>query len=165
MSIELKARQKNFKSTLVMAALWTLFALNLMSLKASANSLGIEVREKGSAVEEAEAYQATDLKMVGRDQRINAFFGEVQLNFPAIRSWSISNSGDEAITLTRFVISGMAFSATTDCPKVMSPKTVCSLSVRFSPFSAGYHSAALDMIFDKGGNIYFDLWGYGAQNF
>ncbi len=98
-----------------------------------------------------------------QDQRISYFFGNVSLNFPSYRSWVISNTGTEDITRTDFVISGIMYSATTNCPKVMPPQTKCQLDVRFSPFAEGYHSAALDMIFDKGGNLYFDFWGYGVR--
>lgn len=114
-----------------------------------------------------QAFAAIEVKAITpaetQDQRISYFFGNVSLNFPSYRSWVISNTGTEDITRTDFVISGIMYSASTNCPKVMPPQTKCQLDVRFSPFSEGYHSAALDMVFDKGGNLYFDFWGYGVR--
>ncbi len=98
-----------------------------------------------------------------KDEYISRFFGNVMLNTSYSMTWDISNPGEDEISLLSFRSQGAMFSANTNCQQVLPPKSKCQMRVRYWPFTVGYHSGAVDMIFDKGGNLYFDFWGYGVK--
>jgi hypothetical protein len=99
----------------------------------------------------------------GDDQHISEFFGNVQLNMSDYRSWKITNTGDTEIQFLEMNLQGMMYSGSTNCPETLAAGAKCEISIRFSPFTEGYHSGYLDVIVNEGGNMYFDFWGYGVR--
>lgn len=98
-----------------------------------------------------------------RDQNVSHYFGNVNVNTSSFVSWVITNSGDEAIQLLGANLSGIMYSGSTNCGNVLEPKSKCQVDIRYAPFTEGMHTGYLDMVFDKGGNIYFDFWGQGVR--
>ncbi len=97
------------------------------------------------------------------DQRISEFFGNVQLNMSAWRSWKITNTGDTDLEFKSMTLGGVMYNGSTDCPDILPAQKSCIIDIRFTPFSEGYHTGYLDVITVDDGNMYFDFWGYGVR--
>ena len=94
-----------------------------------------------------------------RDQYLSANFGITFVHMSQYRDWTITNTGLSDLNINKIIIRGVMFDAQTNCPRIMLPKKKCLLRARYNPFTEGFHSGQLDVIFNEGGNIYIDLYG------
>ena len=72
----------------------------------------------------------------------------------------ITNTGDSVGKRTDFWISGMWYSADTNCPVEMQPGSKCQVTVRYWPQMEGIHYGTMGMEFADDENIIVDLSGW-----
>jgi hypothetical protein len=89
-------------------------------------------------------------------------FGSVQVNITQSRYYTISNSGPEVLNLKKFDVSGIGFSAETDCDHPLAVNAKCTLRIDFQPPFEGLDTGSLDLDFDHD-SMSFILQGQGAR--
>ena len=90
-------------------------------------------------------------------------FGRVPVNGWASANLTLRNVGGGPLWVNGIDIWGTGFSGWNQCPQVLYPGYYCNTRVDFRPWHRGEHTGHMTYWLNPGGNIYVDLYGWGAD--
>lgn len=93
------------------------------------------------------------------DKYYNYDFGAVFVNTRTATDFTLTAEGDEPTEIEGIRISGIEFSGTSNCPKVLQPKQSCVTRVYFWPTRKGFSFSGQLSFYMKAHDIYIRLYG------
>jgi hypothetical protein len=146
--------------------IFMLATLMTVSMTAAAIETVTPAPEKAPAAENAKSDLEIELAPGAPKAELARYysynFGQVMVGMVSYGGFTLRNTGYESMLINDVDVTGPDFTASTNCPRVLPPRSYCSFQVRFAPWLEGYKRGSL-YISTSGGDIIVDLFGWAYR--